>query len=409
MTLSAPRSETVADALDRVVREDRGRLLSALLARVRDFSLAEEALQDAVASAVVAWARHGLPGSPQGWLLKAAWRKVLDRVRRGATEARTMAGLRDLTDEAITDPPDDIADERLRLIFTCCHPALEQKSRVALTLRVICGLTTPEVASAFLDHDTTMGQRLSRAKAKIAAARIPYAVPEPDQWAERLDGVLAVVYLIFNAGYSAAPDATRDLAGEAIFLARLLDQLCPDQPEVEGALALLLLTHARRAARVSPDGEAVPPAAQDRALWDHVALAEGRAILERALKRGVPGPYQVKAAIAACHTREAGSDWPQIAALYDVLVRFEPTPVVGLNRAVAIAEAGAPEVGLKLLETLTTPLAPYQPFHAAHAHLLAMTGAREAAAAAYDRAIAMAATPEDAAFLKARRRQIAMG
>lgn len=409
MTLSAPRSETVADALDRVVREDRGRLLSALLARVRDFSLAEEALQDAVASAVVAWARHGLPGSPQGWLLKAAWRKVLDRVRRGATEARTVAGLRDLTDEAITDPPDDIPDERLRLIFTCCHPALEQKSRVALTLRVICGLTTPEVASAFLDQDTTMGQRLSRAKAKIAAARIPYAVPEPDQWAERLDGVLAVVYLIFNAGYSAAPDATRDLAGEAIFLARLLDQLCPDQPEVEGALALLLLTHARRAARVSPDGEAVPPAAQDRALWDHVALAEGRAILERALKRGVPGPYQVKAAIAACHTREAGSDWPQIAALYDVLVRFEPTPVVGLNRAVAIAEAGAPEVGLKLLETLATPLAPYQPFHAAHAHLLAMTGAREAAAAAYDRAITMAATPEDAAFLKARRRQIAMG
>ncbi len=371
-------SIAVTHALDRVMREDRGR-------------------------------RNGLPAAPQAWLLQVAWRKALDRIRKGGTDAKAARAIGELGLDEAVDDENDIPDERLRLIFTCCHPALEQKSRVALTLRTVCGLSTPEVAAAFLDQDTTMGQRLSRAKAKIAAARIPYAVPEPDQWAERLDGVLAVVYLIFNAGYSAAPDATRDLAGEAIFLARLLDQLCPDQPEVEGTLALLLLTHARRAARVSPDGEAVPPAAQDRALWDHVALAEGRARLERALQRGVPGPYQVKAAIAACHTREAGSDWPQIAALYDVLARFEPTPVVALNRAVAIAEAGAPEVGLKLLGTLAPSLASYQPFHAAHAHLLAMTGARDAAAAAYDRAIAMAATPEDAAFLKARRERVGIG
>lgn len=402
-------SIAITHALDRVMREDRGRLIAALIARVKDFHLAEEALQDAFASAVVHWGRNGLPASPQGWLLQVAWRKALDRIRKGGTDAKTSRALGDLSLDEAGDDEMDIPDERLRLIFTCCHPALDQKSRVALTLRTICGLSTPEVASAFLDQDTTMGQRLTRAKAKIAAAGIPYVVPGPDEWAERLEGVLAVLYLIFNAGYVSAPDTTRDLTGEAIFLARLLDQLCPRQPEVEGALALLLLTQARRAARVGPDGRAISLSEQNRQLWDQSAIAEGLARLDTALQRGLPGPYQVKAAIAACHMRGPTSDWPQIAALYEVLARFEPTPVVALNQAVAIAEAGAPEVGLKLLDRVAAELTTYQPFHAAHAHLLAMTGAKDEARAAYERAIELAPTEADAAFLAQRRGRLGKG
>lgn len=402
-------SIAVTHALDRVMREDRGRLIAALIARVKDFHLAEEALQDAFASAVVHWGRNGLPASPQGWLLQVAWRKALDRIRKGGTDAKTSRALGDLSLDEAGDDEMDIPDERLRLIFTCCHPALDQKSRVALTLRTICGLSTPEVASAFLDQDTTMGQRLTRAKAKIAAAGIPYVVPGPDEWAERLEGVLAVLYLIFNAGYVPAPDTTRDLTGEAIFLARLLDQLCPRQPEVEGALALLLLTQARRAARVGPDGRAISLIEQNKALWDAAAIAEGLARLDTALQRGLPGPYQVKAAIAACHMRGPTSDWPQIAALYEVLARFEPTPVVALNQAVAIAEAGAPEIGLKLLDRVAAELTTYQPFHAAHAHLLAMAGAKDEARAAYERAIELAGTEADKAFLTARRDALGEG
>ncbi|MGB8818174.1 MAG: sigma-70 family RNA polymerase sigma factor, partial [Rhizobiaceae bacterium] len=240
MNSSASGAVAVTRALDGLARDDRGRLLSALIARIRDFQLAEDCLQDAMISAVSHWGRNGLPASPKGWLLKVAYRKAIDRIRRGKTEARIGADLWILNpDEAGDTVEEDIPDERLRLIFTCCHPALEPKSQVALTLRTLGGLTTQEIAKAFLDNDTTMGQRLSRAKAKIAAARIPYAVPEPDQWAERLQSVLAVIYLIFNAGYSAGPCAGRDLAEEAIFLARLLDQLRAGEAESEGCLALL--------------------------------------------------------------------------------------------------------------------------------------------------------------------------
>lgn len=245
-----------------------------------------------------------------------------------------------------------------------------------------------------------MGQRLSRAKTKIAAAGIPYAVPPPDEWAERLQGVLAVLYLIFNAGYSAMPDAARDLAGEAIFLARLLNRLCPEQPEAEGCLALMVLTHARRAARVGPEGATIPMGEQDRALWNAPLIAEGLALIDEAMHRRAPGPYQIKAAIAACHMLPDGSDWKQIAALYDSLLRFEPTPVIQLNRAVAIAEAGALAIGLRLLEALTADLAEYQPFHAAHADLLRRAGRWSEAKEAYEKAIALAASEADALFLR---------
>lgn len=405
MKPAASAALAVNRALDTVMREDRGRLIAALIARLKNFQLAEEALQEAMASALVHWSRTGLPASPQGWLLQVAWRKALDRIRRGQTETKTGEALRTLSGEEFGEEPDEIPDERLRLIFTCCHPALEQKSRVALTLRTICGLTTGEVAAAFLDQEATMGQRLSRAKTKIAAAGIPYAVPAPEEWAERLQGVLAVLYLIFNAGYSAGPDdgrdsTARDLAGEAIFLARLLDRLCPEQPEVEGCLALLLLTHARRAARTGSDGVTIPLAEQDRTLWDAALIPEGLALIDQAMHRRAPGPYQIKAAIAACHMPPDGSDWKQIAALYDSLMRFEPTPVVQLNRAIAIAEAVSPEIGLRLLETLAAELVEYQPFHAAQADLLRRVGQLDMARKAYDTAIALAASNADAIFLR---------
>jgi RNA polymerase sigma factor (sigma-70 family) len=400
MKTAASAALAVHRALDTVMREDRGRLVSALIARLRNFQLAEEVLQEAMASALVHWSRNGLPSSPQGWLLQVAWRKALDRIRRSQTEARTGAALHDLAGPDYADEPEEIPDERLRLIFTCCHPALEPKSRVALTLRAICGLTTGEVAAAFLDHETTMGQRLTRAKAKIAAAGIPYAVPGADEWAERLQGVLAVLYLIFNAGYSAPPDAARDLAGEAIFLARLLNQLCPEQPEAEGCLALMLLTHARRAARVGLDGATIALGEQDRTAWNTGLMQEGFALIDRAMHRRAPGPYQIKAAISACHMQGDGSDWKQIAALYDSLLRFEPTPVVQLNRAIAIAEAASPEIALRLLETLAADLDTYQPFHAAHAALLCRAGRWSEAAKAYEKAIALVTSEADALFLR---------
>jgi RNA polymerase sigma factor (sigma-70 family) len=402
LNTAAASALAVNRALETVIREDRGRLLSALIARIRNFQLAEDVLQEAMASAFVHWSRNGLPQSPQGWLLQVAWRKALDRMRRNKTETKTGEAIHVLAGEDYGDDPEEIPDERLRLIFTCCHPALEQKSRVALTLRTICSLSTGEVASAFLDQEATMGQRLTRAKAKIAAAGIAYAVPGEDEWAERLQGVLAVIYLIFNAGYSAIPDKKRDLAGEAIYLARMLNRLCKEQPEVEGCLALLLLTNARRAARLGADGATVPMAEQNRALWNADHIKEGLSLIETAMQRRAPGPFQIKAAIAACHMEEAGSDWKQIAALYDSLLRFEPTPVVQLNRAIAIAEAGSLDVGLKLLQKLSGELVDYQPYHAALAELLARAGKRADAKKAYAEAINRATSEADIVFLTGR-------
>jgi RNA polymerase sigma-70 factor (ECF subfamily) len=366
--------DPVAAAVASVVRSDRGRLLAALIARLRDFQLAEDALQDALEAALRHWGRTGPPASPQGWLLRVALRKAIDRLRATARQGRHLAGLAALAgDEAQDLVSEPIPDERLRLIFTCCHPALDPKSRVALTLRSLGGLTTAEIARAFLDREPAMGQRLSRARAKIGAARIPFAVPDAELWADRLDSVLDTIYLIFNEGYSASSGGSPLRAGlcdEAIFLIRLLDALCPAEPEVEGLMALLLLTHARSAARLK-DGRIVPLDDQDRGLWDHGAIGEGLGVLDRAMARRAPGPFQVKAAIAALHAQSApgATDWRQIAALYDSLLRMEPTPVVRLNRAVALAEAGLPAVALAEVEALAAALDGYAPYHAARADL----------------------------------------
>jgi RNA polymerase sigma factor (sigma-70 family) len=406
MTDAAPssvsRAIAVARELDRVMRADRGRLMAVLAAGLRDLSLAEDALQEAAVSALTHWGRSGLPASPQGWLLQVARRKAIDRLRGATRETRKAEALLRLAADEAAPEPETIPDERLRLIFACCHPALEMKSRVALTLRTVCGVTTTEIARAFLDAEPTMGQRLSRAKAKIAAAGIPFELPEAEQWPARLDAVLTTIYLIYTTGYVAEPHDHRDLCTEAEYLMRLIDRLNPDDAEIEGALAMMLLTGARRAARIGADGASLPPAEQDRALWDADRMGEGRAILARALERRNPGPFQIKAAISDCQMADGGPDWPQIAALYGALWRFEPTPVVSLNTAVALAEAGDADRGLAIVESLSESLADYQPWHAARAALLAMTGNHAMAAAAYGEAISRAGSRADVLLLEKR-------
>ncbi|MGB8812110.1 MAG: RNA polymerase sigma factor [Paracoccaceae bacterium] len=405
--MGSPGAAEVTAAIEAVVRQDRGRLLSALISRLRDFQLAEDALQDALASAVVHWGRAGLPASPQGWLLRVAMRKAIDRLRISAREAQKAAAIAVLfNDEADVPEADSFPDDRLKLIFTCCHPALEPKTRVALTLRTLGGLTTAEVARAFLDPEPTMGQRLTRARAKILAAGIPYSVPGPQDWAERLQSVLAVIYLIFNQGYSApSQDQTprAALCAEAIDLVRMLDSLRPQEPEIEGLAALMLITDARSSARLDVGGASVAIADQDRGLWHHGQILEGLALLDAAMARRAPGPFQMKAAIAALHVQADPPDWPQIVLLYDSLLRIEPTPVVRLNRAVALAEAGAVQAGLQTLEALSSELYDYQPYHAALADLLRRNGQIDSAIDAYDRAIALTTNPADAAFLGKRR------
>jgi RNA polymerase sigma-70 factor (ECF subfamily) len=376
-----------ARAVETAMRADRGRLLAALVARLGDMH----------------WGRSGVPASPAGWLVRAAFRKAIDGFRRDGTASAHAAAMAVLATDEAAEEPEMIPDERLRLFFTCCHPALDRKSQVALTLRVIGGLTTEEIAAAFLDLPPTIGQRISRAKAKIGAARIPYAVPGPDQWGDRLSSVLATVYLVFTAGYTQG--GTRDLGDEAVFLADLLNALRPGDPEIEGCLALLLLTHARRRARVGQDGATVPPAEQDRRLWDQAAIARGRAVLDSAVARGLPGPYQIKAAIAALHCAEGPADWPQIAALYAALRAHEPTPVVALNHAVALAEAGQPAVALAMLEDVARVLGDFQPLHAARAMVLTRLQDVGAGLAAFDRAIALAPTTADALLLQRRKKE----
>ncbi|MGR3662932.1 MAG: RNA polymerase sigma factor [Paracoccaceae bacterium] len=395
--------------LDTVMREDRGRLLSALIAVLGDFELAEEALSDALESALIHWARTGIPDNPIGWLLKVARRKAIDRIRRQKRfheYAPEITHLAKIDEMDANTPTPDIPDERLRLIFTCCHPALEPKTRVALTLRTLGGLTTAEVAAAFLDPEPTMGQRLSRARKKIARAGIPFITPEPEQWAERLNSVLAVIYLIFNQGYAATTGTSPmrvNLCEEAIYLARLLDQLTPKEPEIEGLLALQLLTHARRAARQDGEGGSIPLEDQNRADWDAAQIKEGNAILQTAIGRSQPGPYQIKAAISALHTSDdAITDWPQITLLYDSLLRFEPTPIVALNRAVALAETGALEQALTDIKALGEDLDSYQPYHAAQAEYLARDGQTSAACIAYDRAIEISDNAAEIDFLRKR-------
>ena len=396
--------DPVTTALSGALRADRGRILAALLARTRDFPLAEDSLQDATEAALVHWARADIPRNPMAWLIRVAFRKAIDRLRARTRDAAQTAAMTVLARDEAQEDPDVIADERLRLIFACCHPALEPKSRVALTLRTIAGLSTAEIARAFLDTEPAMAQRLTRAKTKLREAGLPFAVPGPEDWADRLHSVLAVTYLIFNAGYTAGPDEPRDLCAEAIYLARLINDLSPDQAEVEGCLALMLITHARAHARTK-DGASVAIADQDRRLWDQAAIATGLTLIDTAMSRRIPGPYQIKAAIAACHIGES-PDWPQIAALYDSLLRIEPTPVVQLNRAVALAETGALAAALHSLDTLAAPLQDNQPYPAARAEYLARSGQPQAASAAYDRAIDLAASPADRQFLHENRRSI---
>ncbi|MDZ7812864.1 MAG: DUF6596 domain-containing protein [Ideonella sp.] len=399
MTSASDHAMAIAQTLEAVLRQDRGRLMAALAYRLGSLQRAEDALQDACISALSHWGREGPPLSPQGWLIRVAFRKALDRIRAEGRDGEREAAMFLVNDLLGQDEPHPIPDERLRLIFTCCHPALELKSRVALTLRTVCGLSTGEIARLFLDQEATMGQRLSRAKAKIAQAGIAYAVPPPEQWGERLQAVLTTVYLIFTTGYTAAPDEARELCGEALFLAQLLDALCPEQAEIEGALALMLLTDARRDARVGPHGATLPPANQDRSLWHRAQEAEGRQRLETALRRKCAGPFQIKAAISACQMAEPGPDWPQILHLYTALLLLEPTPVVRVNHAVALAENGLLDAALATLEDLGGALADFQPYQAAYAAVLARAGQTAAAQLAYERAILLASLESDRQFL----------
>jgi RNA polymerase sigma-70 factor, ECF subfamily len=375
-------------ALTRIMHEGRGRLMAALVGALGHFDLAEEALADALESAMIHWGRAGVPDLPQGWLLRVARRKAIDRIRRQARWRDRLPGLVMLAradEDAASDPAPDIPDDRLRLIFTCCHPALDPKSRVALTLRTIAGLSTAEIARAFLDHEPTMGQRLSRAKARIAATGIPFAVPVPEEWPDRLNSVHTVIYLVFNEGYAATAGDTQiraALCEEAIFLARLMAELTGDDPEVAGLLSLMLTTHARRPARMAAVGTMIPLDEQDRTLWDKTLISEGLAMLDRALVRLTPGPYQIKAAISALHVQavsHAATHWRQMLLLYASLYRFEPTAVLRLNRAVVVAQLGGLTAALDKLESLSEPLEHYQPFHAARAHLLSRAGQIKAA------------------------------
>lgn len=400
------------EALARVYQEDAGGVLSVLIGQFRDFDLAEDALQDAISLALASWREDGPPRNGAAWLLTVARRRAIDRIRRAATaldEANQQEILlRSEGEDDIAESDQPIPDERLRLIFTCCHPALSPEARVALTLRTLCGLTTPEIARAFLVSDTTMGQRLSRAKKKISATAIPYEVPEGPELETRLVSVLDCIYLIFNEGFAATGGESpvrADLCLEAIRLGRVLYHLLP-HPEVGGLLALMTLHDARRAARTAGLDAYVPIADQDRTRWDQDQIREGTELLLTCLGQSRPGPFQVQAAISAVHAEAKTADetdWTQIAGLYGALSQMMRLPVVTLNRAVAVSHAETPEAGLALAETVADALRDYQPFHAAHADLLRRAGQTTQAEAAYSRAIAMSSNQAEKNFLEKQR------
>jgi RNA polymerase sigma-70 factor (ECF subfamily) len=409
--------DPVSAAAARAFRDERAIVLATLIRQAGDFQLAEDAVQDAFEAAVTAWRRDGVPSNPGAWITTAARRRAIDRLRRDRSVADRAERLAELTrleaqheEEPSMEDESSIVDDRLRLIFTCCHPALEMPARVALTLRALGGMTTGEIARAFLVAEPTMGKRIVRAKRKIADAHIPYRVPADDELPDRLRGVLRVVYLIFNEGY-AATEGDRlvrgELCDEAIRLGELLSRLMPDDAEVWGLSALMLLHDARRAARVDASGRWVALDEQDRSLWDRDRIGDGLAMLERAVRLGRPGEYQLQAAITALQVQAPdaeATDWAQIAELYGALGRLNPSPVVELNRAVAVGLADGPAAGLALLEPLLgdSALERYQPLHAAHAELLSRAGDAPGATRAYERAIALTSNAIERAELERR-------
>ena len=410
-------ADPVSAAVARAFRDERAIVLATLIRQAGDFQLAEDAVQDAFEAAVTAWRRDGVPANPGAWITTAARRRAIDRLRRDRSLADRAERLAELTrleaqdeEELPMDDESSIVDDRLRLIFTCCHPALDMSARVALTLRTLGGMTTGEIARAFLVAEPTMGKRIVRAKRKIAAAHIPYRVPADDELPDRLRGVLRVAYLIFNEGYAATEGdqlVRGELCEEAIRLVELLCRLMPDDAEVWGLSALMLLHDARRAARVDPSGRYVALDEQDRSLWDRGRIGEGLARLERAVRLRRPGEYQLQAAITALQIQAPdadGTDWAQIAELFGALVRLNPSPVIALNRAVAVGLAAGHAAGLALLEPLLgdSTLEHYQPLHAAHAELLRRAGDAAGAARAYERAIALSSNAVERAELERR-------
>jgi RNA polymerase sigma-70 factor, ECF subfamily len=398
-----------APAVERVFREEYGRLIASLVRRFGDIDIAEEAAGEALVAALEKWPTSGVPANPGGWLTITAGNRAIDRIRRESQrDAKHQAALV-AYDDTPHEPTGPVEDDRLRLLFTCCHPALAQEARIALTLRLLGGLTVAEIARAFLVPETTMAQRITRAKKKIAAAKVPYRVPEAADLPERLASVLTVLFLVFNEGYLATGDGDpvrADLTGEAIRLARILRSLLPEEPEVAGLLALMVLTEARREARVR-HGELVPLGEQDRAGWDRALIAEGHDLVRECLAINRPGRYQILAAINAVHTdapTASDTDWSQVVALYDQLTRLDPSPIVALNRAVALAEQDGPTAALALVDRLQ--LTGYHPWHAARADLLRRLGRSAEAKQAYDAAIATTQNSAERAYLRRKRGEL---
>jgi RNA polymerase sigma-70 factor, ECF subfamily len=407
----------VSAAITQAHHEEWARVVATLARRFGDLDIAEESVAEAFTAAVVRWPADGIPPNPGAWLTTTAKRKAIDRIRRENKRAgKNLEALVLYEDDDPPEPPDAnaIADERLRLIFICCHPALSIETRVALTLRMVGGLTVPEIARAFLVREVAMAQRITRAKAKIQTARIPYRMPASEDLPGRVSGILAVLYLVFNEGYLATGPSTdpvrHDLTTEAIRLTRLVRALMPDDGEVSGLLALMLLIEARRDARVSANGELITLDEQDRATWDVALISEGHRLVRERLATGVaPGRYQILAAINAVHTsarRASETDWSQVVALYDQLVRIDPSPIVALNRAIAIAELDGPEVALLAIDRLEDRLSEYHAFHATRADLLRRLGRDRESRAAYDKGIELAGNTAETAYLTRRRDEL---